>query len=363
MTTHNAAILVLVSLAALPPAEPSFEIVFLVDQADGNGLGTARAKPVASVADAQALRTATEISAATLAAVEAAFAQRSDGRILGRMWIARVDTGGSETYAQGYAAAAAFIGADAYCFVADTRTAAVQKAIADAVEAGASGRHVFIPVVSDGDWLTAGLPAAWSGAATYKRTWPIYHQTSAQVDDLRWAARLFAISPQRRSSPGALDLQGGAATVVATAAARLALLDNGCNVALPLGASGQTPRFVLNGTALSGDPLSDIVSADWLDRRVAALVAAEWAALAARNEKWTVTIDGFTRARALLERALVEGVEAGHFVPGQIVTDQIAPTQADRDAALVRASGQAQIGRSVQRFEVSIDLLNAPVSG
>lgn len=352
--THNVAVAVTVNLAAAPPTVASYRHLILLDEATGNTLGGDRVTSFATPAAVDAAEDASELSTAGANQIKAALAQRPRADFV---YAGRVDTGGAETYSDGLNAVIAEIGADAFFTISiDSRVAAVQSALATTVEA--LDAMLFVQA-SDSDFLTASLPAAYSWYTT-EQTALIWHDTDSTYQDTAWGTKFVAVDPEDRAGPGTVPLAGVAALATGlTDGERVAALGNNANLALPLGSS---PYFVLNGYNGAGRPIHEILTKTWLTRAIKADVASAWVSFGARNEKWTVTPRGAAVLRQILEGVGQRGINAGHFEPDNVEVSVPAPSAADANAGILRATMRVQIGNTVIEFAVTVDASRTPLA-
>lgn len=348
--THEpTTVIVNVFLASLPPPRQVFGVPLLIVTATGNGLGGATVATYNSPTAVAAALTATEITAQTADFVNTAFAQQP------RVPSVKVTAAAASGYELAYAAARA--ADDTFYGVAiDTQLTADILEVSAAVETDAE--KLFIASSADADWLTSGVPAAFSAAAGRERTAIVYHDIATEPVSLAWlAARLGIANPDNRSAPWTGRVREILAyTTDLTGAQRDFALANQANLVLPFGTA---PQYIKDGENISGRPLYEILSGDWYKARVREdLIQAKLAA-DDRGEKILVGSVGQTNSlgqtlvRGILESRAAQGEAAGHFVIGGTRVTMPQITQDDIDNRRIRADVELQIGVDTIRFEVN----------
>lgn len=331
MTTvdHTRDISISIALAALPAVLSGFNQLILLDEATGNDLGGARTKAYTDTTETAADVTASNLSAAGAAQINAALAQRPRPA---KVYAGRVDTGAGtpETYSDGLAAVRTDIGDDFFVISMDSRTAAVQVALATTVES----TDFFLALQSaDADWLTSGVPSGYSTIAAYEQCAVVYHDTGTVYTDSAWMSKWMAADPDVKCSPGAVPLKGVSDLATGLSETQIGHLQtNDGNVAL---AQGPEPHFVSRAVNMAGRPVHEILTATWFERRLKTDIATAVAAYGNRNEKWEVTRAGAAHLKAIIESRCDIGRRARHFSDYEVTV--YAPTQADVDAARLRA--------------------------
>ena len=154
---HSPNVTINVTLAATPVQEAGFGIVLLLVPLASNSLNGVRVVEYTSVDAAQTARTAGYISAATLLAVTAIFAQRPKPA---SVKVGYVDLVSLETYATGLTACIAY-DSNFYGVCCTPRTDAEIVLVSNAVEA-ASKRMFFYFQSDDSSWLNSGVPSGLS---------------------------------------------------------------------------------------------------------------------------------------------------------------------------------------------------------
>ncbi len=356
--THDIDIDITVNLEAAPLTAQGYNVLLLVDEALGNGLGGDRVKSFSTPAEAQTAQTAGEITTAVQTAINVALSQRPRPAAV---LVGRVDTGAGtpETYPAALILCEAAAPGQFYAVCADTRTAAVQVALAAAVEADPENYMLFIQS-SDADWLTASLPSAYSTLASLERTAVIFHDTDTQSHDLAWAVKYLQNDPEVEAATGTVPLRGVAALATGlTTTQRANLFTNNANVALQ---QGSQPYFVKPAKNCAGRPIHEILTSDWYVAAVKADIGQAAADFGDRGEKWTVTIRGAGTLRQILQGVGQRGINAGHFEPEQYTVSVPAPTTADANSGTLRGSTRAQIGNVAINYNVTSDMSRTPLA-
>jgi len=354
VNSHLDNISITVTLAALPVQAAGFGIVMLlVDQADGNTLDGDRVRTYTNATDAATDQAAAFISATVLVAIQTAFSQVPAPSTVK---VGRIDTGGAETYATGYTAIKVEDD-DFYGVVVDKRAAAEQLLVSAAVEA--EGRLLFIQS-DDADWLTTGLPAAYSDLSGRERTSVVYHDAATAWADMAMACRWLAFDPDEISAVAEGALKSVVAYTTAPTAAQKTFLDaNYVNNGLPYG--GDT-FYIDAGVNISGRPLYEMLSADWFATRLQERIAALRTAKSARGEKIPVGIEGQALILSEMDGLAAVGVTAGHFTAGETRSVALDVTQADRDAGELRFTFEAEVEANTRLFSFSIYFSRAPLT-
>lgn len=358
-STHDDLVSVTVTLGLLSSGVANFSTILMIVDGVTPGGGTyATYSSVAEVtADIANLNTIAQ-SMAT-----AAFAQaRPPASII----IIGIDTGSSDTYADGLAAAVA-AGLNFYGVVADSRTPAQQIVLATAVEAAEANGQRFLLFLQDddADWLTSGIPSAWSAVSGYERTVICYHDDNdndAGSDrlDVALAARMLSFDADLTSCPATIDVSGVDALATALTSTQKGFARaNYANTALPKGTLVTT--FVDPGKTLAGRPADHIVSADWLAVRIAEAGNDKIAAVAAQGRKLVVDPQGQAELQQAIEAKFIQAVDAGHLT----TTDPTKPpyrltaqtiTSADIAAQRVRFSAEGQFATGIRQVPISLYL-------
>lgn len=357
--SHQDLITISITMASIPAPTTGFGKVLFLCALATNSLDGERVVEYASVSEAQAAQTAGFISAGTLAAVTAAFSQRPapSGILVGN-----VDLVAPETYSQGLAAVQ-LVNDGFYAITADTRVAATQASLATTVQAL---DKIYVFQSADADWLTSGVPAAFSTTDGDEQSIVVYHNDAAEWADVAWAAGVLAFDPDVRSAPWDKPVLGvDAYTTTLTAAQKGFARANNANIGLPY--SGAT-FFIDPGTTMADRPADQIVTAHWLKARIGERAAAFKVQESAAGRKIGVTREGQSAILAILRETLQQGVAAGHFAATDPDTGEVgtrvtayAITSADRTARRLRFLVEAQSLVSARLFTFAVNLSLDPL--
>lgn len=355
---HNSNIEINVFLDAASTARRGFGLILLLVALSTNSLDDERVVEYASLADAQAAEDAGFISAATLAIIEDIFAQPSppDSILVGYR-----DDGSdpAETWAAAIAAIRA-IRDDFYVVVSTTKTDVAIAAIAAVVEGITPAKRIYIAQSNNADWLTSGVPSGFSSIVAYERTAVIWHSTDAQGADAAWASNRVAFDPEEISTPWhAAPLANIASyTTALTDSQRSLAIANNCNV---LAAWGSYSNVTDPGVNISGRPIDELVSADWLEARLREDISDLVVKQSSRGRKIGVDIRGQAQVQAVIEARLQQGVAVGHFAQGQAICTALAISTADTDNRRLRFDVAAQLLGSMRKATVNVYLGREPV--
>lgn len=337
-----------ITLSTQPATGTSFgTVLLLVDQAS-NSLNGDRVRTYTAASQAATAQTAGYISAATKTAIETAFAQ--PGSRPAAFKVGRVDTAGGEDWSEGYDACVAD-DPDFYVVTAATRTDAQQLDIAASVEAAS---RIYIAQVTAADWLTSGVPAAWSGATSYERTGVVYNATSSAWSDVAWAVARSRFDPDVTSAPWTGLISSVSAYSTALTATQIAFLEanNGNHHRPYYTGSGE---YVGNGVNLAGRDIFEILTADWYEDRVKTDLATAKVAAAERGEKILMNERGQQVGESILSAWLQKGVDTGHFESdAQTLVTSETISAADIAADRLRYTVRAKIAGSARVFSADI---------
>lgn len=336
-------------LSSSPPARAGFGVMlYLVDQAT-NDLGGERVVSYADITEATTAEAAGDISAATLAALTALFSQNPRPSAVK---VARVDTAAPETYVQALAAVEALDTAW-YGVACDNRTDAVIAALAAAME---TRNKLFFAQSDDTSILDSGLPAGLSALADLERTALVFHDEDTEPADLAWAASRLVFDPDVQSAGWEGQVRGVAGlTTGLTAAQRGFVETNGANVGLPFSSA---TVYMSPGQNMAGRGIYELVTADWFRARVSEDIAFLKLQYTARGEKLQVSALGQAAILAILNGRLEQGVNAGHFVRGQIRATAEAITADDLQQRRLRFKVEAQVAQDARLFVFNVYLQN-----
>lgn len=360
-STHDDLIDINITLAALPGGTATFTTI-LVLQDDVTPAG-GRVSEYASSAEVAADVVLTNLDTISQAIADKMFGQANPPE---KILFGQVDlTGGSETAATALDAVIA-TGAQFYGILYASRTEARVAALGVDVEAKAAGGDYFILGLQsdDADWLTTGIPAAFSTLEDFERSVVYFHDdndadaVSDYLDACAFADRLSwdpDVTSAGWNAPVALvDDLATKLTQTQKAFART----NNANTALPMGTL--TDTYVDPGQNLAGRPVDHIVSADWLRARVAEAVADLITSVAARGSKITVDVQGQSLIGGEIERIFIQGVAAGHFLEYRLTP--LAITTADITAQRVRFDGEAQLATGVRQVQINLYFDTDPIA-
>lgn len=355
--THDRSLLsVTVTLSSTPAGRASFgTVAYFCDQAT-NSLNSQRTVTYASYAEAETAEAAGYISSTTLAALQKLFAQTPKPE---KVRLVRVNVSGAETYAQALTAVLALT-KDFYGVVIDSRTDATQVAMSSAVESAASThRMLFFFQSNDADWLTSGLPSAFSTIATRERTIAIYHDDDTERVDLAYAGKMLAFNPDEQAAGWApqrvVEVDDTAALSDTQADF---LIANYCNVGLPFGPHSFQ---IAKGVTATGRDIGEQYAADVLRQRIIEDITAAWSAATNAGGRWGVSVATQNAINAIARSRIQRLARAGHFVANQVVIENETISQDDIDARRLRLSIAIQYNQSTIRIEIPIGLSTSAV--
>jgi hypothetical protein len=356
--THDDLIDIPITLGAVSSGRASLTTILLLVADVEPGGGT-----IATYASlAEVVEDTANLNAIAIAMATAIFAQPRKVESIIIQGVAVIAS--SQTYVQALDAAIAS-GADFYCVVADTRTPATQILIATDIETKAASdiKLLFVTQDDDADWLTTGIPSAWSAVDGYERTVIVYNDdndndSGSDRDDCRLVGNRLAWSPDETSVGWTCNLTGGDnASTITTAAKKGFARANFANLALPLGTTAT--RWVDPGKNQAGRPVDHIISADWLWVRLREAVADAMTAASARGTKLAADLEGQGILLNVITAVFELGVDAHHFPatdttqPPYRVTPE-AITSADITAQRVRFTAEAQFSTGVRQVSIPV---------
>lgn len=348
---HLDNIVINITLSPAPLQATGFGVPMIIADAATSSLDGDRIRSYASTAAAQVDNTAGFLSAAILAAVTAAFSQRTPPALV------KV---GKKDIIDAYDVALAqiiVVDDDFYGVAIESRTATDQVLISTAVEAL---NKLFILQSSDADWLTASLPAAYTAIAGRERTVVSYHDTDAQWSDFAWLANRLVFDPDVQSAPWDAGVQGVTAFAVAPTDTQKGFLDtNFANHGLPLGSE---IFFIDAGVNAAGRPIHEIETADWFEARLQGAIASVKTAASSRGDKIVIGPSGQGQILGEIAALFQQGVNAGHFIEGETRQAAETITQADIDAQRLRFNGAGQLASSARLFLFNFNFGTAPLA-
>lgn len=330
MVTHTTQAIVITNfLEPLAAGQQGFSTIMLVVDQATNTLNGARTVEYSSKDEISTAETSGHISAATSTLAKVMFDQVP---IPSSVKVGRVDTGGGETWAQGYAAIKA-ADPDFYGVVSATRTVADAASLANAVNSDTDGR-VCIVQSSDTDLLTATIPSEFSSISNPERVVVLFHDTNAQALGEGYASAWLSWDPDEKAVGTVRRVRGVEpyATDITLTQYNQALANN-VNIAAPF-SSAQT--FIREGVALSGRPAYQVLTADWFKARVREDVAAVKLAASDRGDRIPVSEVGQQLIVGTVVARGRRGEDAGHFVRDSVICTPYAITDADKAANRLR---------------------------
>lgn len=344
--THARNITINIALAALAAAQQGFgSTLFLVPTA--NTLNGETVVTLNSSDDGQDLVTAGEMVANTFLGVQAFFNQQPSGSSLKVAALTAPDAGN-------YATALARVRAvddTFYGVTLEPRTSTEILQLSAAVE---SLNKLLIFQSADADWLTAGLPAGFTGVETRERTIAVYHDTATQFADLAYASNRLAADPDIASAPWDAPISGVSQySSVLNATQVTNLSANNINFGLP---HGGEPFFVDPGHNTKGRAIHELVTSDWFEARLLERVASTKVDLSKRFEKWPMNEAGQNLLLNIALGLIGEGEIAGHFEPGTAALETPAITESDENAERLRLTGSVQFLNSARLFNFDINM-------
>lgn len=347
--THNPNIDVDITLEPAPATAAGFGILMIIVPLASNTLDGDRVMAFASTDEAQTAQTAGFISAATLAAVTAAFAQNPAPD---QVKVGYIDLVGAETYSTALTAIIVY-DPDFYVVAILSRADADILAISSAVES--QTKKLLASVQSDdAGFLTGTYPAALSALLTRERTIINWHSDDNDYQDTAYAANRLAVG-----DPDTLSVAWNPAPVsgvdpltTMTTAQRNFAIANNVNIGLEFGGSA----FVIDpGVTATGRAISEIVSADWFEIRLEERLTALALAYGARGEKLPMNRTGQIVVLAEVEALFRQGIDAQHFNEGQTEIEAETITAADIAARRMRFTGRAQLTTGARLLDITLN--------
>jgi len=269
----------------LPTSNQFLRPAILGDDLDLDGTG-ARTKEYTDAATIDADEALSQISAAVSTAAKIALTNGAS-----RVLVINRDVAvGSETVA---AALNAGFDESAFGYVCYTnRTAADQVAMAAWAETRVD--VMALCASADSDWLTSGVPAAFSSATTYKQSGVIYLDDGGEYWDAAAIGRASSFSPDVRRHAWRLRVQGETAYDITTSQEAFALANN-ANFIFRDSANASTYQFG-PGQAFDGSDLAITLTRAWL----------------------------YVRGREAIAQGIADDVDAGGFVSADATGEIVA---------------------------------------
>ena len=336
-------------LQAQPTPAVSFSDILLLVDVDTDDLG-ARILTINNPTEAAAAVVAGKITTGTKNILTTMFSQAPR---LKRVKLGQVDTAASETWATGYAACVAADPA-VYGVCMLSRTASDIAPLSNAIEAEGL-RRLFVQS-SLADWLTASQPASFAAITTNERTTVLYNSVDGAGHAEGYAAAYLAWNPDERSAPAALTVKGVTPPAL-TETQRNFVVGNNCNVGL---AYGSSTFFVMDGVTLTGRPVYELTTADWLRSRAREALADVKVQRSALGLKVPVNPAGQELCLAPLRRLGAQGLQVGHFDDYSADGEEI--TIADTAAKRLRMTVRAQTQTDAIFFDLDVYLSRDPIA-
>lgn len=353
--SHMDLVDVTVTLAdAIVPGASFSSILLICDDLAGGARVTTYTSLAAVVADTS------NLSATAVAMATKIFSQREKPP---RIKIGNRDvSGSSETYVEALDAIMA-VDSDFYAIVIESRTASDAVALAGNLETKATAQtayYVLFAQSADADWLTSGIPSAFSSAAAYTRLVVCYHATATQYYDaglvgsgMSWDADTTAVGFNR---PVAGVTKSGALTAAQKGFARA----NNANTLLPFGTG--TDLWSDPGNCIDGTAIDNLLAVDWLLFRLKERTADLMVDISNRGSKLTVDARGQALIQGrVIDRTLEQGITAGHFAEGQYIVTAEAITATDISNRELRFTVYNTVTRSVRSVDIDVTSSTAAV--
>lgn len=240
-------------------------------------------------------------------------------------------------------------GAEFYGVTLETRTAADIEAVASKVE---SLDKLFVFQSSDAEWLTAGIPTAYSDIDTRNFSAGVYHDTDTEFADVALAASRLAFDPDVSSAGWQGELSGVAAYSSAPSDTELTNLKaNGMNAVLPFGPAN---RYNSDGVTIvaDGTQINEIVSAHWFLARLEERVINTKLEYDALGRKIVAGPEGEGIMEGLLAAQVDDAINARHILSGE--------DDADNEPTLTVTSDAT---KNPPEIALSLDAKSAPNAG
>jgi len=272
--------------------------------------------------------------------------------------VGRHDLAGGETIAQALDACQA-VTTDFYLIMLESRTPADHVSLDGWIQAEETDGNTYLGLVQDdsADWLTAGVPAAYSTVEDSERLAVVYYGTDAAPRAEGWGGNRIGWDPDEVSVPWNAPVREVSYAFTATAitqAQKEFLRGNNANVLLPLGT--KHPAYADPGLVLSSRPIDQIITADWFQVRLREALADLLGDLGAAGQKLGLNADGQNRIAGTFNAVALRGVTAGHFEAGQVLITPEAITTADRTAGRMRFTSGAQVVVGARAVEITVNV-------
>ena len=212
----------------------------------------------------------------------------------------------------------------------------------------------------DADWLTSGVPAAFSSLTSRTDVFGIFHDDATQFpafwqlcDRMAWDLSI--------TSPGFSSKVSGCGqlSTLPTDTQKGFALENYINVGLPF--AEVSDFFVFNGVSLNNTPLYERVTADYFSARLQERVIALRAKRSAEGSKIPLTGYGQAMVLAEINAQIQEAEQAGHLVEGQASVTPVALDSDDLNLRRMRFTGRHQIEGDAIQFNFTFNFQRDPV--
>lgn len=346
------------TLSPSPPTRAGFGNLLIIAPLATNSLNGDTTRSYASATEAQVDLTAGYIEQVVYDRVALAFTQ--DGKP-SAVKVGAVDLVGVEGWDEAFTRILA-ADPDFYAVCITSRTAADIVSIGTQIEAEGT-RQLFFQS-SDADWLTTGVPAAFSTMAAFERSSLIFHDDDTEFHDIAWVADRLSADPDETSADWKALIKGATALTTGLTTAQKGFLEdtNNGNVALELGPAYEL--FVDPGQNLNGRSIYEILTVDWYRARVREDMAQLFVTLATERRKLVVGAQGQVQVQGVLDGRLQQGANmpSPHFIRGQTRVTPQAIVQADLDNEQMRFKIEAQIAQSARKALFDIYFQNSPLA-
>jgi hypothetical protein len=220
-----------------------------------------------------------------------------------------------------------------------------------------TARRLFVAQTADAAVLTTATDhiGAQLKALSRKYTAWAYHAPTNEYLDAAWAARVLSFALEVTSPTWAFHTLSGISSAQIDVTQRDNIRSQNGNVYMPL----VGPPCTYEGKVASGQYIDEVVIAEWLEARIKEDCAQALLNASARGEKVPYADEGFAVFESILRSRYDQGVNAGHFIEGQL--EATFPRRADilpADAAarLYTWSARIQLAGAVHATASNINL-------
>ncbi len=225
-----------------------------------------------------------------------------------------------------------------------------------------TARRLYVAQTADAAVLTTATDDIASELQDASRAFTavMYHASATEYADAAWCAKVLSFSLETTSPTWAFHQLSGVTPDAMSVTQRDNAIGKNCNVYLPLKSLPAT----WPGKVAGGKWTDEIVIAEWFRARHEEDIAQALINASARGEKIPYTDEGFAVFESILRRRYAQGVTAGHFVEGQLVTNfprRADIADADATARVYRWSASIQLAGAVHRTESTIYLTSSVV--